>query len=340
MAHLGIRCRRGKQVGQSPENKADGDPFSVITSSLFLKSFKNHFSLPYGLPFWWNLNASKKSSIPQKDLDKDFSLYYVLAKNDIYFSKTEKMNKLQGCLEILELLANIGHPLEVKEICQNMGLSGSTLYRYVNNLTRLELIEYEPSSRKYHLGIKLVRLGHLATRQLEIHRQAYPIMEELTQKTGDSAILTVRRGTKAIVVEFVEIDRTGIKFAMNRGDILPLYCCAITRPLMAFLPEEEIECILRANRPKGLTSHTITDLKKIKGELRKIRRQGYAMSSQELTLGAKGLGAPIRDYSGKVIAALGLVGPIHDFSKGKIPHLLEILLAATKQCSLKMGSKV
>jgi DNA-binding IclR family transcriptional regulator len=250
------------------------------------------------------------------------------------------MYKRKGCIETLESLAHMGHPLGVKEISRNVGLSGSTLYRYLNNLTQLELVEYEPSSRKYHLGIKLVRLGHLATRQLEIHRQVYPIMEELTQKTGDSVILTVRRGMEGMVVEFVENDRRGIKFAMNRGDLLPLPCCAITRPLMAFLPEEEIDRILRANRPKRLTNYTITDLRKIKQELRRVRRRGYAISSQELTLGARGLGAPIRDYSGEVIAVLGLVGPIHNFSRGKLPHLLEVLLAATEQCSQRMGSRV
>lgn len=246
---------------------------------------------------------------------------------------------LKKSLDMLELFGKNGLPLNVKELSQQIGLPESTVYRYISTLAQRDFIEYDPSFQKYRLGMKLIRLGYIATRQLEIHRVAYPIMEELARKSGETVLLTLRKGISAIVVEVVESSRGGIKLAMNRGDTLPLYSCALTRPLIAYLPGEEIDSILEASPPKRFTEHTISDLQEIKSELRKVRRQGYAYSDQEVTIGARGLGAPVFNYTGAVIGTLCLAGSLHHVTKTKIPQFLKILLKATEQCSLKMGFK-
>jgi IclR family acetate operon transcriptional repressor len=164
-------------------------------------------------------------------------------------------------------------------------------------------------------------------------------MEELAQRTGETVLLTVRRGNSAIVVEAVESGRGGIKLAMNRGDLLPIYSCALTRPLIAYLPDEEVDFILRTNPPRRFTPYTTTDLQEIKNELNKVRRQGYAYSEQELTIGAGGLGAPVFNHSGDVIGTLCMAGSLHHITKAKIPQFVKILLKSTKECSLKMGFK-
>ena len=249
----------------------------------------------------------------------------------------KKIVTLEKSLQILELFAKTGAPLNIKEICYHNRLPESTLYRYIRTLGERGFIEYDHSIQKYRLGMNLIRLGHVATRQLEIHRCAHPIMQQLASETGETVLLTLRRGINAIVVEVVDSGRAGIKLAMNRGDILPLHSCALTRPLMAFLPDKEIDSILWANSPKKFTDHTVTDLKQLKSELKKVRRQGYSYSDQEVTVGARGLGAPVWDYSATVIATLSLAGSIHNFQRWKIPELLKVLLEATEQCSLKMG---
>lgn len=249
----------------------------------------------------------------------------------------KKTITLGKSLDILELFAKTGTPLTVREISQHNHLPESTLYRYINTLIQRGYLEYDSASQKYRLGTSLIKLGFVATRQLEIHRSSYPVMEDLARKTGETATLAVRRENNAIVVEVVDSGRNGIKLAMNRGDSLPLHLCAITRPLMAFLSDEEIDSILHANPPKLFTSLTLTDVARIRTELQKIRQQGYSYSGQQLTEGAAGLGAPIRDFSGLVTGALALVGPLQSFNKSRIPFLVKSLLEATRQCSIKMG---
>jgi IclR family KDG regulon transcriptional repressor len=246
---------------------------------------------------------------------------------------------LKKSLDIMELFVKAGVPLNVREISQHISLPESTLYRYIRTLLQRDFIEYDPSSQKYRLGMNVIRLGSTAAKQLEIHRCAYSLMEELARKAGETVLLILRKGMHAIVVEVVDSGRAGIKLAVNRGDILPLHSCALTRPLMAFLPDEEIDSILRANPPKQFTKYTIIDLLQIKKELKKACCQGYSYSDQEVTVGARGLGAPVWNYSRTVIGTLGLAGSIHNFQKGRIPSLLKLLLEATEQCSLKMGFK-
>jgi len=249
----------------------------------------------------------------------------------------KKTITLGKSLDLLELFGKVRTSLTVKEICQHSSLPESTVYRYINTLIQRDYLEYDPVTQKYRLGMNLIKLGYIAMKQIEIHRSCYPIMENLARKTGETVTLTVRKGNSAIVVEVVDSGRGGIKLAMNRGDSLPLHLCAITRPLVAFLPEEEIDSILHRNPPKLFTPHTFTDLVKIRGELQKVTHQGYSYSSQQLTSGAAGLGAPIRDFSEKVVGTLGLVGPLSSFEKSRIPSLLKSLLEASRECSVKMG---
>lgn len=240
-------------------------------------------------------------------------------------------------LDLLELFGKVGTSLTVKEICQHSSLPESTVYRYIKTLSQRDYLEYDPAVQKYRLGMNLIKLGYLAMKQLEIHRSCYFIMENLARKTGETVTLTVRKGISAIVVEVVDSGRGGIKLAMDRGDSLPLHLCAITRPLVAFLPEEEIDSIFHGNPPKLFTTYTLTDSVKIRGELQKVKHQGYSYSSHQLTNGAAGLGAPIWDFSEKVVGTLGLVGPLSSFEKSRIPSLLKSLLEAARECSMKMG---
>lgn len=244
---------------------------------------------------------------------------------------------LKKYLTILETLANSEVPLNIREISRKIKIPKSTLYRHLANLSKMDLIEYDAANDTYALGVYLVRLGQIAARRLNIYRCAYPFMEDLAKKTGETTVLTVKKENKALVIEVVDSGRTGMKYAMNRGDLLPLYCCAITRPLMISLSEEEINSILRNDPPRSFTPYTITDPKIIKEEINKVKRQGYSFSNQELTIGAKGVGAPIWDYSGKVIAALSIVGPVHNFSEKKVGAFIKLLKKATDECSLKMG---
>ena len=249
----------------------------------------------------------------------------------------KKTITLGKSLDILELFREVGTSLTVKEICHHNSLPESTAYRYINTLIQRDYLEYDPAAQKYRLGMNLIKLGYVAMKQLEIHRSCYSIMEDLARETGETVTLTVRRGNSAIVLEVVDSGRGGIKLAINRGDSLPLCLCAITRPLITFLPEEEIDSILRGPSPKRFTIYTLTDLDKIRSELQKVKHQGYSYSAQQLTAGAAGLGAPIRDFSEKVVGTLGLVGPLSSFEKSRIPYLLKSLLEASRGCSVKMG---
>jgi DNA-binding IclR family transcriptional regulator len=249
----------------------------------------------------------------------------------------KKTITLEKSLDILELFSKGGNPLSIKELCSQNKLPESTVYRHISTLAKRDYIQYDPSIQKYRLGLNLIKLGHMAAKQLQIHRSSYASMKDLAGKTGETVTLTVKRENNAIVVEVVDSGRGGIKLEISLGDSLPLYLCAITRPLLAFLPEEEIESILHRDPPRFFTSYTVIDLVKIRSELRKIKHLGYSYSAQQLTKGAAGLGAPIRDFSGEVVGGLGLVGPLSNFEKLRIPSLVKNLLEATKQCSIGMG---
>ena len=137
-------------------------------------------------------------------------------------------------------------------------------------------------------------------------------MRDLTAETGETALLTVYQAHEVVCVAKVESSHP-VRLALDVGVRRPPHAGASSKALMAFLPEEEIEDIVRSQGLPKLCVNTITDRDALNAELARIREQGYAQSVEETDLGAWGVATPIRGWDGEVIAAIGLAGPIPRF---------------------------
>ena len=134
-----------------------------------------------------------------------------------------------------------------------------------------------------------------------------------------------------------EMGSSRLVYSINEGDYMELHPTATGKVLLAYAEEEFIKKVLDKTKLESFTPTTVVDKEAIRGELSKIRQQGYALNREGREAGVAAIAAPVFDFENKVPAALAIVGSAQRFTEENTPVLLEQLLNATRGMSRLMG---
>lgn len=213
---------------------------------------------------------------------------------------------LHKAAAVLELLAERGE-LSVAEIAEATHEPRSSVYRLLASLEDLDMVE--PGARRgtNRLGLGLLRLGSAVVSRFDERQAALPAMEQLHEATGETVFLCIRRGNEAVCVERLDGERVQ-SLALRLGGSLPLHAGAAPRVLLAFEPESAWEEYWSSQKLDSFTPKTPTTKKALFEQLRTTRKQGLAVSDEDVTPGIAAVGAPVFDYAGQVRAALSISG--------------------------------
>ncbi len=240
-------------------------------------------------------------------------------------------------LEVLLLYDTSTLLLTVNEISRRLGYTQSKTYRLVRTLIKYGLLQEQHGTAQYSLGINTFRIGLLAQQQFNLPLIARPFMKELSNLTKETVVLTAVNGTKGIVLERVESEEP-IRYSLFQpGASLPLHCGASSKVLMAFLPEEDWDRVITQEGLHRYTPNTITDGDRLKAHLRKIRKEGYAFSDQEVDRGVRGVAAPIFNGLGKLAAGLSVAGPAYRIKKKMIGSCGKLVVQYAQKISSQLG---
>jgi len=249
----------------------------------------------------------------------------------------KKRNSLDKAFDVIfSFREDSRHLLNVQEISKIVAIPQSSVYRYVSKLCERGLLQIDPSSKKYRLGMVLFELGSIVYQQVRVGEVMLPFMKELYEETRESVFLTILDKDRVVCIEKIE-SNSMLRISVERGDVIPLHAGASAKILMAYLPEAEQDEIIRKKGLEKFTCHTITEPKRLKKHLKKICLKGYAFSNQELQEGARAIAAPIRDISGHVIAGLCIAGPMHRFQSHEIERYKKIIMDVSIRASQRLG---
>jgi DNA-binding IclR family transcriptional regulator len=227
--------------------------------------------------------------------------------------------------------------LTTQELADRSGVPLSSTYKYLNVLIKKGLIQKDRAVRKYTLGPQVFKLGHPFLARVKVANTARPYMRQLSESTGETALLTVLNGWEAMCIEKFETRRL-IKLSLDRGSTLPLYAGASSKILLAYQDEQFLEEMLHAVPMHRLTANTIVDKEQLGCELETIRRQGYAWSDEECDLGASAAAAPVFDHSGCIVAGLSVAGPSDRITAAR-SRLVHLVCDAATAVSRAVGRK-
>jgi DNA-binding IclR family transcriptional regulator len=241
-------------------------------------------------------------------------------------------------VKIIESFSSSRRSWTLTDLSEHLDLPKSTLHRFLCSLEAHGILRQDEASKQWHLGYRLLVWGSLAQKSTALQDVARPIMRDLTAETGETTLLTVYQTQEVICVEKVESSHP-VRLALEVGVRRPPNAGASSKALMAFLPEEEIDKIVRSQGLPKLCVNTITDRDELNAELKRIREQGYAQSLEETDLGAWGVATPIRGWEGEVIAAIGLAGPILRFGDELVQKYAAQCEEAAKRISSALNAE-
>lgn len=243
---------------------------------------------------------------------------------------------VERAIAVLECFSRKEPALTVTEISQRLGLRKSTAHRLLTLLARQDMIARDVGSLRYRLGSKVLYLGNICAKQYRLRDFAMPIMRQVWEKCGETVTLTIRVGDHRMYLEQIE-SLQEMRVSVEIGKVLPIYCGASGKILLAFMDSDEADQVLARLTLAPLTPGTITDLAQLREDLRRTRAQGYAISCGERVDGVNALSTPLLSSQGRVTAALGISGPASRFVLERVLERAPLLVETAREASDTFG---
>jgi len=250
--------------------------------------------------------------------------------------KRYRVQVLERTVDILQVLADDSRELGAGEVAERLSLHKSTTHRLLMVLDHHRLIRRNSETGKYALGLRLFELGSRAVNGLRLREQAQRYLEQLTRETGETAHVCVLDRGDMLSVAHADGPRT-LRMPATVGRRTPAYCSAVGKAILAFLPESAIDEVLASYPVRAFTEKTLVTRAALFADLRQVRVRGYAVDNEEIEKGLRCVGAPVRNYSGDVVAAISVAGPAFRITKSRVPAVAHAVLAATRKLSAELG---
>jgi len=196
----------------------------------------------------------------------------------------------------------------VTDLARRLGIAKSTAHRLLATLTDEGLLEQDPLTGRYRLGLIIFDLA-AAAQSVDLHEAVLSPMTELRNRTGETVQVAVLDGREVVYVERLDSPHT-LRLFLEIGRRNSAHSTGCGKALLASLPPDQLDRTLRNWRLAAKTTYTITDLNVLRKDLNEARRRGYAVNRRESEVGVISVAAPIRDATGRSAAAISVAGPI------------------------------
>ena len=246
---------------------------------------------------------------------------------------TKTNQSVEKTLQIVEVMAAAREPLRLADIAGQVKMPASTTLRMVNTLVQKGYARQEPDTLRYRLTLKFARIGSLVSAQLSIRDVARPVLLSLSDQFQESACLAIEEDMRVIYVDVVDGPDGMLKITQRIGKRAPMHCTGVGKLMLTQYTPAELRELVRAKGLVSLTPNTLVTLEALERELQAVRARGYAMDDEECELGARCVAAPIRNYEGRVVAAISLSGPVSRMHPRRIEEIAPSLMAAARGIS-------
>jgi len=250
--------------------------------------------------------------------------------------RRRSVQSIARALRILETLAASRGEVGIVVLSRRVALHVSTVHRLLATLADEGYVRQNPDSGGYGLGHKTFHLAEAYMGQIDLRQAVRPILERLSQETGETANLVIRDGREALYLDKAESPRS-LRIFSRIGRRAPLHCTAVGKVLMAYAPSPRMDA-LPDNAPlERLTRRTITSASQLRRELAGVRARGVAVDREECEDGACCLAVPVQNVTGETVAAVGISGPAIRMTSRRLQELVPVLLRAGREMSERLG---
>ena len=219
-------------------------------------------------------------------------------------------------------------------------MNKSVVHRILTTLLSYGWVEKDETTNRYYLGWAIYTLAQKIPQQNQLYNVSINYLTHLSEKVGETINLGIMRGLDSIIIYKIEAPNKGsmIRVSTRVGEREASYATSLGKAIMAGLDDDDIRVLFAGvDVFKQFTNHTISNINQLLNVIQTVRIQGYALDNQELISGISCIAMPVRDYSGRTIAAVSVSSPSSILSPARKEYILKELKICTNSISTALG---
>jgi DNA-binding IclR family transcriptional regulator len=256
---------------------------------------------------------------------------------DVRSERGGGVQSIARAFSILEEVARNREGIGLADLSKRVGLHNSTTFHLVKTMVSLGYIRQLKDSKRYRVGRPLFVLASSALDEMEMVSVATPVLEDLTRITGEASHFATSMSDAVVVIA-----RTpgpgAFQLSERAGVVRPAYCTALGKVILAALRSEQFERYLGRVELNSLTETTITDPQRLRREIEEVRRSRIAFDDGEFNKEVRCAAMAVRDFSGQVVGAIGISGPVWRLSIRMLQRFTQSIAASADELSKAFGS--
>jgi DNA-binding IclR family transcriptional regulator len=238
-------------------------------------------------------------------------------------------------IEILHYIAESTQQLTITELSQALDIPKSTTHQIVQTLVELKMLEVS-RSKTFRLGIRFFELALPAFARMDLRREGQPILDELSDKTGESVFMASYDGPEIVYLDQV-MGNSLMRLSVNPGSRGPIHSTALGKAILAAMPDDKILELTGGGSLETHTEFTIQNHEQLVADLRAARVRGYTIDDRELFPDICCVAAPVMGASEMPKAAISIVSHSSRMNASRIEKLGEMVHEAAVNLSRRMG---
>lgn len=254
--------------------------------------------------------------------------------------KKDKLNTIGKAIAIIETIQNANRSMSIKDIAETLEINKSSLHHHMKTLCEFGYLQKDDESRKYDIGLELVRAGQSYLQRLNVRERGHHHLAQLSKQLSETVHMLVLDQTEVVYVDKVDVNHQpgALQCSSYIGHRTDVYSTAAGKVLMAHLELGARDKILASVDIRPLTEHTITDKEKYLENLAEVRVQGYALDLEEHSLGLQCIAVPILNLHSQCVAAISVSCPVSIITRETLEQeILKKLKETGLQISMTMG---
>lgn len=252
--------------------------------------------------------------------------------------KLAKPNQsVEKVLQIVEIMAEEGAPMRLQDLSVRCQMPASTVLRMLNTLALCGYVSQNPDTLRYSLTLKFAHIGSRVCARNSLRDIAHPVLFQLSRRCRESCCLAIEENMEMVYTDVRDGPDNMLKTMQRIGKRAPMHSTGVGKLLLLNYTESQLEGYIVCKGLTALTEHTLTTRETLMEELEEIRRRGYALDNEECELGARCVAAPVRDYTGHIVAGLSVSGPVSRMTEERIESIVPVVVEMADKISQQMG---
>ena len=251
----------------------------------------------------------------------------------------KKNQSLGKALQIFEVLARQTAPMRLQELARELNMPDSTLLRFLNTMIDYGYVAKDAETARYGLTLKLAQLGSRVQSNYPYQKSIHPYLEEVSRELQEPVSLCVEQDGSVVYIDTVDGPDHMLRTLQRIGKVAPMHSTGAGKVLLQNYSHKSLEEYVTKRGLPAFTEQTITTAELFLDELEAVQQRGFAYDNEECEIGVRCIAFPVKDFSGKNVAAISISAPVTRLDAAKEMKVIAVLRDVSTRISKELGWK-